>query len=84
MSRRKISQTDAWMYFHKSQRLERILQEQKNRWRTEWQEGWVNIETLILTDTPFAKLATARLLGHALIILPDHDNSNNRVRVYAE
>ena len=79
---RKISQPDARWYKSRAETAERVLQQQKNRWASEFRPGWVNIETLTLSDASFAKVDIARKLGHAVIVVPD--GSSNQIRLYAE
>lgn len=77
----KISQRQAQRDRKRLDEVEAILKRQKNRWATDWVPGWINIETLTVPDTAFAKIATARLLGHAIVISPD---SGNSIRFYAD
>jgi hypothetical protein len=77
----KISQREARRLQKRVYELECVLNRQKNRWASDWGAGWVNIESLILTPESFAKVATARLLGHAVVIIPSTDNA---VRLYAD
>lgn len=81
MARLKISQSDARWYKKRADEAESTLRNQRNRWASEFRPGWVNIETVILEPTSFAKISTARLLGHAVIVVADSDN---RIRFYAE
>jgi hypothetical protein len=76
-----ISQREARKLRKRVTQLEEILRNQKNRWRSEWGPGWVNIERVTLSDAAYAKIATARLLNHAVIVLPD---TANEIRFYAE
>jgi hypothetical protein len=80
MARMKISQRQARRDRKRLEEVEAILARQKNRWSSEWVAGWINIETLAVPEISFAKIATARLLGHAVIVTPD---SGNSVRFYA-
>jgi hypothetical protein len=77
----KIGQKQAAFYRKRAMELERVLAYQKNRWAGTFSPGWVNIATLTLADTSYAKIETARLLGHAVLVVPD---INNQVRFYAD
>ena len=78
----KISQRQARADRKRLIELERILRDQKNRWKMDWMPGWLNIETLSVAKITHAKLATARVLGHAVIAVPD--SRDNIIRFYAE
>ena len=77
----KISQSQARYYRKKNMELMKVLADQKNRWSTDWGEGWVNIETLNLTPESYGKVKTARALGHAVVVVTD---GGTTVRLYAE
>jgi hypothetical protein len=79
--RKKISQRDALMYRKRVEELESILERQKSRYSSEWSPGFVNIESLTLSDLSYAKIATARILNHAVVAVCD---VGNRVRFYAD
>lgn len=79
---KKISQRTARMYKKRCEEMERILSRQRNRWASEWAAGWINIETLILEPASFAKVATARLLKHAVVLQCGDDGRT--VRLYAD
>lgn len=78
---KKIGRRQAMWYRKEAMRLEMVLANQRNRWASEFRPGMVNIETLTLSDASFAKIETARKLGHAVIVIPD---SGNRVLFYAD
>lgn len=78
---KKIGQAQAAYYRKRAIELERVLDNQRNRWAGSFRPGMVNIATLSLSDTSFAKIETARLLGHAVIVIPD---INNQIRFYAD
>lgn len=78
----QISQRQAREYRRRMIEAEATLQRQKSRWVSEWTPGWVNIETLFLSDASFARIETARKLGHAVIAVPG--GRNNEVMFYAE
>ncbi len=80
--RRKISQDDARRFKKRCEELERILAMQKNCWRSEWSYGWVNISNIRLEPSEFAKIATARLLKHAVLVQADSDRST--IKLYAD
>jgi hypothetical protein len=77
----KISQRQARYYRKRTQDLEGVLARQKQRWATEWSPGWINIESIRLPDASFARIDTARKLGHAVIAVP---RDNNEILFYAE
>jgi len=79
--RRKISQIDSINYRNRMLAAEKKLRDQKNRWSSDWQNSWINIESLTLSDASFAKIDTARKLGHAVIILP---GNRNEILIYAD
>jgi hypothetical protein len=78
----KISQRQARADRKRVVELESILRNQKNRWKTDWTPGWLNIETLSVPEITLAKISTARVLGHAVIAVPD--SRDNIIRFYAE
>jgi hypothetical protein len=82
MAAKHISQSTARWYKMRAEKAEATLKQQKNRWASEWAPTWVNIETLCLSSTEFAAVSTARLLGHAVIVVPEDRGTN--VRLYAE
>lgn len=63
----KISQREANKLRKRVAVLEKILDDQKRSWSSEW-PGGVNIDTLNVTDTEWYIVATARKLGHAVIL----------------
>lgn len=77
----KISQRQARYFRKRALELEAVIDRQKQRWSGEWAPGWVNIETLTLSDVSFAKIATTRSLGHAVVVIAD---SEKRIRFYAD
>lgn len=82
MSAKKISQRDAQRLKRRVDELEQNLHHMRNRWSSAWVPGWVNIDNFVLSDAQFARLSTARLLKHAVIIVPAV--SGNEVKLYAE
>jgi hypothetical protein len=78
---RKLSQREARRIKKRVGELELRLKQQRDRWSSDWGPDWVNIETLTLTPESFAKIKTARLLGHAVILLP---HNGTQVLVYAD
>lgn len=78
----KISQARARYYKKRMEEMDTILRRQKNRWALEFAPGWVNIEAICLTPESYAKLSTARLLGHAVVVVPA--NRGTEVRLYAD
>jgi len=81
MSSRNISQRSARMYKKQAEKLEREREQLKNRWALDYGPGWVHIGSITLGDEAYAKVSTARLLKHAVILVNDTGNS---VRMYAE
>ena len=79
--RKKISQQQARLLQRRVIELEAVLDGQKNRWREDWSPGWVNIWNLTVSEDTFARVSTARLLGHAVIVVPA---GSDTVRFYAE
>ena len=77
-----ISQREARRLQKRVDELESVILRQKNRWSSDWSPGWVSIETLVLTPESYAKVTTARVLGHALILVPS--SLGTEVRMYAE
>jgi hypothetical protein len=82
MVRKKISQRAARWMQKRIEDLERERGRQRDRWASDWDQSWVNIETLTLSDSSYAKVKTARALKHAVIVLPAE--SGTVVRLYAE
>lgn len=82
MSRKKISQVEAWSLHHQVKQLKRDQERMRNRWNQEWAEGWINIDSFLLSDAQFARLDTARRLGHAVVMVPS--SRGNEVRLYAD
>lgn len=78
----QISQRQARLYRKQVLEMKDIFSRQRNRWSSDWSPGWVKIETILLSDTSFAKITTARLLGHAIVIVPQGDS--NKVMLYAD
>lgn len=77
----KISQRQARYYRKRTQGLEGVLARQKQRWAREWSPAWINIESIRLPDASFARIDTARKLGHAVIAVP---RDSNEILFYAE
>lgn len=82
VSRKKISQVEAWSLRHRVKSLEKELRDQKNRWRSDWSNNWVTVDSFILSDEQFARVDTARRLQHAVVLVPD--GPGNKVRLYAD
>jgi hypothetical protein len=78
---KKISQREAKSLRVRVLELERILEKQKDRWASDWSEGWINIATVRLEPVDHAKIKTARLLHHAVVALPE---GTDIIRFYAE
>jgi hypothetical protein len=81
MAKELISQRQANFYRINNLRLMKEIASLKNQWRSDWMSGFVNIETLTVSSAEFSAIKTARLLHHALIIVPE---SPNVLRIYAE
>lgn len=77
----KISQREARRLRLHVQRLTRQLDRERHRWSSDWGDGWVNIETISVEASTYAKVNTARLLKHAIIVLP---TENSCLRFYAD
>ena len=77
----KISQRQAQFYRKENLRLMKEQADWRNRWKADWADGWINITTVKLDDTEFAKITTARLLKHAVVVTTD---SGNLIRFYAD
>lgn len=80
MGRLKISQREARRLRGRVQELETVLEQQRRAWRKDW-PGGTNFATSTGGDVLMAKLRTARLLGHAIVAIPNDDNSD--IRYYA-
>jgi hypothetical protein len=78
----KISQREARRLRKRVEQLEAEQIRLRSRWASDWGPGWVNIESLTLTPESFAKVRTARLLDHAVVILPSA--RTNEVLLYAD
>ena len=78
---KKIGQRQARFYRKTNLELMQQIAQLKNRWRSDWLPGFVHIETLTLTPESIAKVTTARLLGHAVILVP---GTGNTVLLYAD
>lgn len=78
---KKIGQKRARFYQKTNLELMNQIAQLENRWRSEWLQGFVHIETLTLTPESMAKVTTARLLGHAVILVPW---TGNTVLLYAD
>ena len=81
MARKKISQAMARMYQRNCAEMESILSRQRNRWASDFAPGWINIQSLTIDDASHARIATARLLKHAVVVQVD---SGNIIRFYAD
>ena len=78
---KKISQRQARYYLKEGLRLTREMASWRNRWAAGWAGGWVNIASLKVDDAEYAKITTARLLKHAVVVVPDNGNI---LRFYAD
>lgn len=81
MKRNAISQAEARRLRSENEDLRRQLDQQRNRWSSEW-PGGANIASITYDDaTNFipAVIANSRLLGHAVVCTTD----GPRVRFYA-
>ena len=79
---KKISQREALRLKKRVAELDALQRRQSHHWATDWGPRWVRIESLNLTDISFAKIKTARALGHAVILVPS--GSGTDVLLYAE
>ena len=81
----KISQREARSLRKRVAELESERKEMRGRWASEWSPKWTTIGSLTLTTEAFATVKTARLLNHAVIIVPSNSTANDTtVRMYAE
>ena len=80
MAALKISQAKARWYKKRAEEAERTLELQRNHWEGEWSDGWIHIQTLKIDGASFARLATARLLKHAVCVQVGSDT----IRFYAD
>ena len=78
---RKIGQRQAQYYRKQYLELQKLLADQKNRWKSDWVPGWTNIASIRLEPADFAKIATARLLGHAVVVQVQY---SDQVNFYAD
>lgn len=78
----KISQREARRLKKRVDELERNQEHMRNRWRSDWVPGWINIDSFVLSDIQFARVSTARALKHAVVMVPA--DNGNEVRLYAE
>lgn len=78
-ARNKISQRQARELQRKVVRLENHLAGQRRSWSGEW-PGSVSIGDLNIPAATTAAIRTARLLGHAVVVVPQ---DGDRVRFYA-
>lgn len=78
----KISQAQARWFKKRAETAEETLKQERNRWASAWRPGWVNFETLTLSDASFAKVDVARRLGHAVVVVPG--NRSNEIMFYAD
>jgi len=78
----KISQREAHRLKKRVAQLESERRNMRNAWASEWRGGWINIERLAFGVESFAKIITARKLGHAVILLPEGNGTN--VLIYAD
>jgi len=65
----KISQREARILKRRVIELERQLDNQRSRWSKDW-PGGVNIDTVEVNMSEWYIVKTARLLGHAVVIVP--------------
>lgn len=78
----KISQREARRLNKRLLELERTISGYENSWSSSWVKDWVNIGTLTLNEVSYAKVATARLLKHAVVVVPANNGTN--VYLYAD
>jgi hypothetical protein len=78
---RKISQTEARRLKKQVQDLKSQLAISRLTRIEDWSTGWVNLESLTFGVTEWARIDTARRLGHPVVAVT---TSNNVVRFYAE
>lgn len=70
MSRRKISQTEAWNLFHQVRRLEDQEEQRSNSWASEWPMGTHIGQAQFASDSALiGSIRTARKLKHAVVIV---------------
>lgn len=68
MSRRKISQVEAWNLFHKCRRLETQEEQRRTVWASEWPTGARIGQAQFSADTALVgSIRTARKLKHAVV-----------------
>jgi hypothetical protein len=78
---RKIGQRQARYYRKTYLELTKQIADQKNRWKQDWAPGWINIASVRLDPEEYAKIATARLLSHAVVVTAD---SGYVIKFYAD
>lgn len=76
-----ISQRQARAYRKRMIEAESALKMQRNRWGSDWIPGWKNIECVKVGPETYARVATARLLEHAVIVTV---GNQNELRLYAD
>lgn len=65
----KISQREARTLKKRVIELEATLQKQRGRWASEW-PGGTHIDTINVQPVEWHIVSTARLLGHAVVVVP--------------
>jgi hypothetical protein len=65
----KISQREAQRLRRRVQELERAEKDRRSRWATDY-PGGVHIDTIKVSDAEWHIVNTARLLGHAAVVVP--------------
>ncbi|KAF1008944.1 MAG: hypothetical protein GAK28_00576 [Luteibacter sp.] len=78
MTRRAISQKEARALQQRVHELEVKENNRRKQWVTEYPDG-VHIGSLSVSDVTFARVRTARLLGHAVVVT----EANNEINFYA-
>lgn len=70
MSRRHISQVEAWQLFHKVKHLEKQEDQRSNAWSSEWPLGTHIGQAQFNADSSLVgSIRTARKLKHAVVIV---------------
>lgn len=65
----KISQREARQLKKRVAELEDILRRQRLQWAREW-PGGTHLDTMTVKSEEFYVVKTARLLGHAVVVVP--------------
>jgi len=78
ITRMKISQREARRLRKRNRELEQILEEQQSRWNTEWPCSKL-IGDILPGDGIMQAVRTARILNHAVVVVPE----NAKLRFFA-